>query len=83
MVPTEKQIAEAFEGAFPLCPLNGRERAFLAFISIARSSGVGYGWMRQAVGLAWKVEDPVGYIDDQRLVDNALRRVQASWRGGS
>jgi hypothetical protein len=24
--------------------------------------------MRQAVGMAWKLADPVGYIDDDRIV---------------
>jgi hypothetical protein len=25
--------------------------------------------MRQAIGLAWKLDDPVGYIDDDRIVE--------------
>lgn len=67
--PTELEIAAEFEKTYPLCGINEHERAFLAFIHIARSHGVGYGWMRQAVGIAWKVADPVGYIDDQRIVE--------------
>jgi len=66
--PTELQMVAAFRDAFPLCSVSEHERAFLAFVHIARSHGVGYGWMRQAIGIAWKLADPFGYLDDERLV---------------
>ena len=66
--PTELEIAAEYKRVFPLCHLSEHERAFLATIYIARSHGVGFGWMRQAVGLAWKVADPIGYIDDDRVI---------------
>jgi len=66
--PTELEIAAEYKREFPLCRLSGHERAFLAMIHVARSHGVGFGWMRQAVGLAWKVADPIGYTDDERVI---------------
>lgn len=66
--PTELEIAAVYERAFPASRLTGPERAFLAYIHLARSHGVGYGWMRQAIGLAWKTADPVGYIDDDVII---------------
>jgi hypothetical protein len=68
--PTELEMADAYRREFPLCNLSGPERAFLAFIHLSRRGGaVGYGWMRQAIGMAWKLADPLGYIDDQRIID--------------
>lgn len=66
--PTELEMVAEYRRVFPLCGIGESERAFLAFVHIARSHGVGYGWMRQAVGLAWKLADPVGYIDDDRVI---------------
>lgn len=67
-VPTELEIVAEFRRQFPLLRPTDAERAVLAYLHIARSHGVGYGWMRQALGIAWKLEDPIGYIDDERLI---------------
>ena len=66
--PTRKDIVEAFAREFPGCPLGHAEHAFLSFLVAAREQGVGYGWMRQAIGIAWKCEDPLGYLDDERII---------------
>jgi len=66
--PTIEEIAKAYYRQFPDCVLSDHERAFLASIHHARSQGVGFGWMRTVVGLAYKVADPDGYIDDERLI---------------
>jgi hypothetical protein len=62
-------MSEEFRRRYPFCTVSVPERAFLAFIRTARSLGVGYGWMRQAIGMAWKLDDPVGYVDDARIVE--------------
>jgi hypothetical protein len=67
-IPTRLDIAAEFIRQFPRCRLTYDEHVFLQMIHVARSNGVGYGWMRQAIGLAWKLDDPVGYIDDERLI---------------
>jgi hypothetical protein len=66
--PTEQEIADAYQREFPGCHIGTPERAFLAFIHVARSHVVGFGWMRQAIGLAWKLADPVGYVDDDQVI---------------
>jgi hypothetical protein len=66
--PTVEEIANAYRRKFPGCIMTDQERDFLASIHRARSQGVGFGWMREAVGLAYKVADPVGYVDDERLI---------------
>jgi hypothetical protein len=76
--PTELEIAAEFKRQFPIAHLSESERAFLAFIHIARAHGIGYGWMRQAVGIAWRVADPVGYIDDERIVEWQAARARIS-----
>ena len=68
-IPTDQEIIAEYRRQFPGAGLGEHERAFLAIIVLARSHGVGYGWMRQAIGLAWKLDDPVGYIDDDRIVE--------------
>lgn len=68
--PTEEECVLAFRKAYG-GQIGGHERAFFAFLHIARSHGVGYGFMRQAIGLAWRLADPVGYIDDARLLELA------------
>lgn len=67
-IPTAEQIETAFIREFPRCMLTERERAFLDELVLARARGIGYGWMRQAIGMAWKLDDSVGYIDDDRLI---------------
>jgi hypothetical protein len=67
--PTEKELEAAYAEQFPRCRIGPAERLFLTFILVARSRGVGYGWMRQAIGIAWKLADPVGYIDDDRIIE--------------
>ena len=67
--PTEQEMVAAYAREFPGARIGDHERAFLAFLHIARSHGVGWGFMRQAVGMHWKEADPVGYIDDQRIID--------------
>jgi hypothetical protein len=42
---------------------------FLDAVADARRRGVGFGWMRQAIGIAWRLKDPVGYMDDERIRD--------------
>ena len=73
--PTEQEMVAAYAREFPQCRLNSHERAFLTLIRVARLNGVGYGWMRQAIGLTWKVADPVGYIDDDRIIELHRARV--------
>ena len=65
--PTELEMVDVYRREFPLSRIGDSERAFLAFVHIARSHGVGWGFMRQAIGLHWKEADPVGYIDDARI----------------
>ena len=67
-IPTELELIAEYKRKFSLCAISNSERAFLAMLSLARSHGVGYGFMRQAVGIAWKLEDPIGYIDDDRII---------------
>lgn len=67
--PTAHEIAAAFRREFPRCVFGAMEQAFLLSVHLARKSGMGYGWMRQAIGIAWKLEDPVGYIDDARIIE--------------
>jgi len=66
--PTEAEMVAEYQRVFSRCTISNHERAFLAFIHIARSHGVGFGWMRQAIGLAWRLADPLGYIDDDRVI---------------
>ncbi len=66
--PTEQEIADAYQREFPGCLLTASMRVFMTAIHVARSRGVGFGWMRQVVGLAWKLADPYGCIDDERIV---------------
>lgn len=67
--PTEQEMVAAYTREFPAARLGDHERDFLAHVHLARSRGVGWGFMRQAIGMHWKEADPVGYIDDQRLID--------------
>jgi len=80
--PTELKMVEIYRREFPQAQLSSHERSFLAFIHIARAQGVGYGWMRQAIGVIWKEADPVGYIDDERLIE-IHRRHQRQFDEGS
>ena len=67
--PTELEMVAAYAREFPGTRIGGHERAFLATVHIARSHGVGWGFMRQAVGMHWKEADAIGYIDDDRVRD--------------
>jgi hypothetical protein len=67
--PTELELVTEYQRLFGAERLSDSERAFLAFVHICRSHGVGFGWMRQAIGIAWKLADPVGYIDDDRIIE--------------
>ena len=76
--PNAEQILAAWQAEFPDAPALLRttfaEDFFLAVIHLARTQGVGYGWMRQAIGIAWKLEDPNGYFDDAKLLGLAMLR---------
>jgi hypothetical protein len=43
------------------------ERRFIEAMREARMGGVGYGWMRQVIGVEWKHVDQIAYIDDDRI----------------
>lgn len=75
--PTATEIEATMRQEFPGLIALPCEKTFLAAVAHARSHGVGYGWMRQAIGFAWKAEDPVGYIDDARLIELSRVREQA------
>lgn len=67
--PNGPEIVAEFARRFPECRLSEDERRFLSSINVAAWAGVGYGFMRQAIGLTWKLHDPVGYIDDERIIE--------------
>ena len=52
---------------FPHAHFSDAEREFIVHLCDARSRCVGYGWMRQMIGIAWRLSDPIGYIDDDRI----------------
>jgi len=67
--PTPIQIVEEMKREFPMCSVTIAELAFLNALVEARRSGVGFGWMRQAIGIAWRLKDPRGYMDDSRIIE--------------
>ena len=36
--------------------------------AVVAASRAGVGWMRQIAGVAWRAADPVGYLDDDRMI---------------
>jgi hypothetical protein len=75
-----EQLIEVYRRTFPSYKLTDSERAFLATIHTQRSAGTGYGWMRQAIGMAWKVADQYGYMDDDRLVELHFHTLRTALR---
>lgn len=55
---------------------NVAEARFVEAMREARRAGVGYGWMRQMIGFEWKLVDPVGYIDDNRIREDERARIE-------
>lgn len=51
-----------------LCHVTAAEHDFIAAMRAAATAGVGYGWMRQMVGIEWRHRDPVGGLDDEELL---------------
>ena len=77
--PTEQEMVAAYAREFPMAYVGAHERDFLAFLHLSRSRGVGWGFMRQAVGMHWKEADPIGYIDDQRVIElHTYKRAMAA-----
>lgn len=68
-IPTLTEVREAYLERFGRVPFTHHEWDAIRDILRARQAGVGYGWMRQAIGIIWKLDDPRGYLDDERLIE--------------
>ncbi len=67
--PSVEEFLETWKAQDPSrCRVTRQEFAFIIARRSARASGVGYGWMRQILGIEWRHADPISGLDDEELL---------------
>lgn len=72
--PSVEASLAAWASQAPGLRVSPAECEFIAAMRRAAAFGVGYGWMRQIIGVEWRHVDPVGGIDDDVVAELATRR---------